>query len=200
MTRAPASRAFTNALQVGLATGLLAELLVAGALHIDVDSRQFELGPPDRVPAELLAQEVFGILKQEQHDVRVWLEFFAQTSVENVALRLERVGLLRPKVSRRIFKDVTAWIPIDPSTGSESRARLGYRLRQAQGPTDLEPLDYALVGLVAATDFEDVLLAGASARTRRTFELVCNSTWPESRCLFDEARALIGSNVITPRV
>jgi transcriptional regulator with XRE-family HTH domain len=193
-------RLHQQALQVGLAAGLLAELLLAQALHVDVDRRRLELGPPDRVPSEPLAQEVFGLLKQEQHELRIWLEFFAQTSTENVALRLEREGLLRPKVSRRMFKDFTTWIPTNPSAGSESRARLGYRLRQAQGPTDLEPLDYALVGLIAATDFEEVLLAGASARTRHTFELVCNSIWPEPRWLFDEARALIGSNIITRRV
>jgi transcriptional regulator with XRE-family HTH domain len=193
-------RLHQHALQVGLATGVMAELLVAQALQIDVDSTRLEVGPPDRVPAEPLAQEVFGLLKQEQHSLRTWLEFFAQTSIENVALRLERAGLVKPKVSRRVFKDVITWIPTQPNAGTDARDRLAHRLRQAQGPTDLAPVDYALVGLIAATDFEDVVLAGASARTRHTFELVRHSTWPESRCLFDEARALIASGIITPRV
>jgi transcriptional regulator with XRE-family HTH domain len=193
-------RLHQHALQVGLAAGLLAELLLAQALHIDVDQRRLELGPPDRVPDERLAQDVFGLLKQEQHGLRTWLDFFAHTSVDDVALRLERAGLVRPKVSRRMFKDHTSWIPTDPAAAAQSRARLGYRLRQAQGPTDLAPVDYALVGLVAATDFDTDLLAGASARTRHTFELVSHSIWPEPRCLFDEARALIGTTILGSRV
>ena len=98
-------------LGIGLAGGLLAELMLAGSISLRHDGA-IAAGrtlPRDAVVRHLLDQ-VAG--EHEPHPVREWLLFAARSAAEDVARRLERSGYVtranRPNPWRS-----GRWVPVD---------------------------------------------------------------------------------------
>src|SRR5262245_22486397 len=82
-----------RALGLGLAGGLLAELLLRGKLII----WEGQVAVADAVkPADPLGERVFGAVlsERERHPIRDWLAFLARTAARGVAVRLEQAGYL----------------------------------------------------------------------------------------------------------
>jgi hypothetical protein len=104
-----------RALGIGLAGGLLAELMLAGSITLGHDGTVFAgpvfAGPG--VPGDALARQVLGVLAAEQPlPVREWLLFLARTAAEDVARRLELAGYLRRAGGRVPWLPVR-WVPVD---------------------------------------------------------------------------------------
>lgn len=101
-----------RALGIGLAGGLLAELMLADSIGV----RPGGTVAPGRVlPADGLARQVLGQLaaEPEPHPVREWLLFIGRTATENVACRLGRSGYLT-RSDGRIRRRAGRWVPVDP--------------------------------------------------------------------------------------
>jgi len=101
-----------RALGIGLAGGLLAELMLAGAISWRGDGT-VAAGPV--LPADALARRVRDQIagEREPHPAREWLLFAARTAAAQVAGRLEHSGYLardRPRWPRRPGR----WVPVDP--------------------------------------------------------------------------------------
>lgn len=94
-------RAFLHrrVLGLGLAGGLLAELMLPGLLGI---WQGRVVAASAAGPADPLGRGVLGhvLAEREGHQLRDWLTFLARTSVTDVALRLERAGYLAPAGGR----------------------------------------------------------------------------------------------------
>jgi Golgi phosphoprotein 3 GPP34 len=97
---------------LGLASGLLAELLVTGRLTIRADGVATARGEK---PGDALGQRLLDLVagEPEPHSVADWLGFLAVTAVEDVAGRLGEAGYLawRPAPWRRGGR----WVPTDSS-------------------------------------------------------------------------------------
>jgi hypothetical protein len=150
-----------RALGVGLAGGLLAELMLAGGVALRRDGAV--LAHPG-VPGDGLARQVLRLLTAEQPlPVREWLLFLARNAAEDVAGRLEGAGYLqrvgggRWRPGRRVPVDADwAFAPLlrarsalDPArpwsahgaalTGLAAACGLGFRLAQYCGQADRSP-------------------------------------------------------------
>jgi len=81
-------------LGLGLAAGLLAELVLTGSLSLA--GEQFRVTAGRWPPADDLAARVLGLVagEREQHPVRDWLAYLARTAPEDVAARLAACGYL----------------------------------------------------------------------------------------------------------
>jgi hypothetical protein len=99
-------------LGLGLAAGLLAELVVAGALAV-VDEQIMVTArhPP---PGDALAGQVLGLVagEREGHPVRDWLAYVARTAPADVARRLEAAGYLA-RAGRVVPWRPARWVPAD---------------------------------------------------------------------------------------
>jgi hypothetical protein len=88
-------------LGIGLAGGLLAELMLAGGIGLRYDGAVLAgavLAGADQpgLPEDGLARRTLGLLAAEQPlPARDWLLFLARSAAEDVADRLERSGYLR---------------------------------------------------------------------------------------------------------
>jgi hypothetical protein len=83
-----------RALGLGLAGGLLAELMLGG--HIGLWHEEV-VAASRTVPGEGVTSHLLGLLasERERHPPRDWLLFAARTAAEDVARRLEHAGYLR---------------------------------------------------------------------------------------------------------
>ena len=83
-------------LGLGLAAGLLSELVVAGALV--VAGEQIMVTGRRRPPGDALAGQVLGLVagEREGHPVRDWLAYLARTAPAGVTARLAAAGYLAP--------------------------------------------------------------------------------------------------------
>lgn len=85
-----------RAMGIGLAGGLLAELMLAGGISLRHDGAVLTRAKQPRLPEDGLARQTLGLLVAEQPlPVREWLLFLARGASEDVADRLERSGYLR---------------------------------------------------------------------------------------------------------
>jgi hypothetical protein len=99
-----------RALGIGLAGGLLAELMLAGGATVGHDGTLFT-GPG--LSGDGLARQVLGLLAAEPSlPVREWLLFLARTAAEDVARRLELSGYVRRAGGRVPWLPVR-WVPVD---------------------------------------------------------------------------------------
>jgi hypothetical protein len=99
-------------LGLGLAGGLLAELVVADALVVAGD--QITVTARYRLPGEALARQVLGFLagEREGHPVRDWLAYLARIAPAGVASRLTAAGYLVP-AGRWVPWRGARWVPAD---------------------------------------------------------------------------------------
>jgi hypothetical protein len=99
-------------LGLGLGAGLLAELVLTGALAVTGD--RITVTARHRPPGDELARHVLGLVagEREAHPVRDWLAYVARTAPAGVASRLAAAGYLAP--ARRLVPwRPTRWVPAD---------------------------------------------------------------------------------------
>jgi hypothetical protein len=153
-------RLHTRAVAIGLAAALLGELVSARRIVFD----RSEVIVADRTPPDdPVAHTVLDTVRRERqrHTVRIWLDFLATSSREQVAGRLLRAGQVHEVTSRRLLRPtVTRYVPTDMNRAAAPAVLLSTRRRSR------EPIDYdtaCLAGLTAATGLDDFILESASA-------------------------------------
>jgi|SRR5947207_5900934 len=188
-------RLHRRAVGLGLAAGLLAELLYLNRIMIG----QGEVRVVDRTPpADVLAHLVLAQLIAEPQHVRVrtWLDYLAVEAGDQVAGRLVLTGYLRKEVSRRMFRSATVYVPVDMNRFALALARLSTMLRR------LEPMGYVdtcLAGLSVATGLDTLVLDGASRETWRHLRSVADRIWPPLHELLAHTAAAVGGSVLSHR-
>ncbi len=190
-------RLHPRVLGLGLAAGLLGELVLFDRIDIrdgGVHVLRWD-PPPDAVAHATLAM----LLAQPQHrDVRTWLAFLAETSVESVAGRLVLAGLWRREEHRRLGRTRFSHVPTDGNAVVWRAIRLA-RLLTTDQPMTVP--DVVLAGLVAVSGLADAVLwqpeSRDAGRERITAE-VGRLDWPLYHLLaFTEAA--VGDAVLAPR-
>lgn len=108
---------------LGLAAGLLAELVldgsvtVASGLLVVVDRRP----SPDPLAHNVLGQLVGA---PRQRTVRIWLDLLAHGAEYSVGQRLVRAGRVTRTDNRRLWRTVIEYRPVDPHAATWSETRL----------------------------------------------------------------------------
>jgi hypothetical protein len=188
-------RLHRRAVELGLAAGLLAELLYDNRITIGAG----EVRVVDRAPpADVLAHAVLAQLMAEPQHVRVrtWLDFLSMGASEAVAERLLLTGYVRKETSRKLFRSATVYVPMDMNTFALSLARLSELLRRQ------EPMGYVdtcLAGLSVATGLDTFVLDGASREVRRYLRYVVDHVWPPLHELLVHTGAAVGGSVLSHR-
>ena len=134
----------TRALALGLAGGLLAELMLGRSAGLQLDGT---VAAGRAWPADELAQRVHGLIAAEQPlAVRDWLGFLALTAPDDVARRLGQAGYLA-QVRHRLPWRRPRWVPVDPDWAYTPLLRV----RSALDPSrPFSAHDTVLAGLTAA--------------------------------------------------
>jgi hypothetical protein len=180
-------------LGIGLAGGLLAELLLGGSISLQGDGT---ITAHRRLPADELGRRVLDQIaaEDEPHPVQDFLLFFARGAAGDVASRLERAGYLRHAGSlipgrpgRRVPVDANwALIPF-------------IRIRAALDPArPADPHDAVLAGLAQACGL-GFRIAQFTVPGSRAVEEVTARLGPDLRYLIAHAQATAASAVLSQR-
>jgi Golgi phosphoprotein 3 (GPP34) len=183
-------------LGLGLAGGLLAELMLGGSVYLQ--HRCVEVATGARTPAqeEPLAGRVCGLIAAEQglYPVREWLRLLAQTAAPDIADRLAHAGYLT-RARARVPGRPARYVPVDSDW---AYAALG-RVRAALNPARSSAVrEVALAGLVVASGLSfrldyDLSPAGVTAE---------HAIWmlpPDLRELIIQTRATVDVTVLASR-
>jgi hypothetical protein len=183
-------------LGLGLAGGLLAELVLAGALSVCDD----EITVPDscRPPADELARNVLGSVAREPeaHPVHDWLVYLARTAPAEVAHRLAAAGYLAP-AGRWFAWRPDRWVPVDRDSAFAPLLRVRAVLDLAR-PLTAEGA--VLAGLADACGLGYRLAEYAPAGDARSVDQVTAHLGPSLRDLTAQTRAAVDSALLAHRV
>jgi hypothetical protein len=188
-------RLHRRAVDLGLAAGLLAELLYLRRITVgDAQVHVVDATPPaDPLAHTVLAQ----LLAEPQHvRVRTWLDYLSISAGEQVAGRLVMAGYLRPETGRKLFKSTTVYVPVDMNAFAMAWARLSELLRRQ------EPMGYVdtcLAGLTVATGLDTFVLDGMSRDARAYLRHVVDHLWPPLHELLVQTGAAVGGSVLSHR-
>ncbi len=144
------SRLHPRATGLGLAAGLVGELVLLGRVRLfDGEVRVVSPEPP----GDALAHNVLDMLiAQPQHrDLRTWLAFLAQDAAPRVGERLLRAGVVEPVIRRKLLGTQTLYVPMNSDQRNAAAwvpVRLANILVQHRA---MDIADRALAGLVLAT-------------------------------------------------
>jgi hypothetical protein len=188
------SRLHPRATGLGLAAGLIGELVMQGRIRaVDGELHVVNL----EAPGDALAHGVLDLLiAQPQHrDLRTWLTFLAQDAADRVGERLIRAGVVEPVTRRRLLGTQTLYMPMN-SEQRNAAAWVQVRLANilVQGRV-VDITDRALAGLVVATGLtRHVLWDFAVHRPGLThLQTVVESLPSDLRELVDHTEAAVGS-------
>ncbi len=180
-------------LGIGLASALLAELILPGTISIGRDGSvaTHRSGPGDdlgrrvrnRIAAEL-----------DPHPVRDWLLFFARSATGDVASRLQRSGYL---------EHVRSWIPGRPARWVPTDTNVAYapmlRVCSALDPArPFDPRHAALTGLADACGL-GFRIAQSHKPGERSADETVRQLPPQLRHLIAVTRAAVDSAVLSHR-
>lgn len=182
-----------RALGLGLAGGLLSELMVNG--HISVWHEQIvTLGRA--VPGEGLARHLLGVLagEYERHPVRDWLLFVGRTAADDVARRLAGAGYLARAGGRWRGQ---RWVPVDADSAFSPMLRVRAAL-DASRPLTIHGA--VLAGLADACGLGPRLAPYAPARPVRPLHHAVAQLAPSLQDLIAQTRAAVDSAVLAHRV
>lgn len=181
-----------RALSLGLAGGLLAELLVPGKLGI---WQGWVVGLDAAGPGDVLGQRLLGhvLTERERHPVRDWLAFLARSSTADVAVRLERAGYLACARARRPWRG-ERWIPVNPDCAFATLGRARAALETSGSPTIHSA---ALAGLAVACGLGPRLLPYAPPDARRRLDQITCPLVPAVRELIAQTQAAVDSALLT---
>jgi hypothetical protein len=180
-------------LGIGLAGGLLAELMLGDSISLQRDGT---IIAHRRWPADELGRRVRDQLaaEREPHPVRDWLLFFARSAAGDVARRLERAGYLRHARSL-IPGRPGRWVPVDINWAFAPVIRV----RSALDPSrPADPRQAVLAGLAGACGL-GFRIAQFQTPADRSVEEATSQLGPELRHLIAQAQAAVDSAVLAHR-
>jgi hypothetical protein len=187
-----------QATSLGLAGALLGELALQDRLAV----RGAQVEVADRTPVpDPLAQSVLKLIvtTPEHSDVRTWLAYLAQNTVEAVAGRLVQARLVVREESRSLlWRKGVRYVATDYAKGAWPSARVEMLL---VGGRPMTPADMALVAMTEATGLLDSILADPHGRKNaRRYLGTVMATMPGSiRDLADHVHAAVGDSVLSYR-
>jgi Golgi phosphoprotein 3 (GPP34) len=181
---------------LGLAGGLLGELVLAGAASVAGD--HLTLAWARRRPGEQVLAGVLGALEREpqEHPVGEWLAYLARTAPADVAARLERSGYVAHDRGLLPWRG-GRWIPTDRDSAFSPVLRVRAAL-DASRPLAIH--DAVLAGLADACGLGFRLAAYAPARPVRPLHHAVAQLPPGLHDLIARTRAAVDSAVLTHRV
>ena len=188
------SRLHPRATGLGLAAGLIGELVLLGRVRA-VEGELHIVNPePTR---DALSHGVLDLLlAQPQHrELRTWLAFLAQDAADRVGERLIRAGVVEPVVRRRLLSTQTLYMPMNSDQRNQAawiQVRLANILVQGRV---VDITDRALTGLVAATGLTRHVLWDLPVHRPGLGHLhsVVESLPTDLRELVDHTEAAVGS-------
>jgi hypothetical protein len=183
-----------RALGVGLAGGLLAELMLSGSVRL---WRGVVMPAGGNPPADGLARSVLGAVagEREHLPVRDWLLFLARSAAGDVAGRLAADGYLTRAGGRRRWRG-GRWVPVDADTAFAPLVRVKSALRTA-GP--LPTQNAALGGLATACGLGHQLALWLPADAGRRLQEAVRDLHPWLRELIAATEATVGAAVLSHR-
>ena len=189
-------RLHTKAMGLGVAAALLAELVLAN--HIRVTNGRIEVAyrhyaPEVREHADMLAQ----INAEPQHQLPVWLSYFAQTATDVVQARLVAHGFMRIE-SRGVLRAKQAYVPIDPMAVEWRSLRIA-RVIAKRDVRTWE--DLTIIALIVATGLTEAVLwnAGPDDRDSLLAILPYLNQEPSLHALVTQVETLIAAAVLAQR-
>jgi len=182
-----------RALGIGLAGGLLAELMLAGSITWWHDGA---MAPGRVLPADALARQVRDQIaaEREPHPAREWLLFVARTAAEDVAGRLERSGYLARAGGRWPLRP-GRWVPVDPDWAFSPLLRV----RSALDPARPWSAYGAVLAGLAAVCGLGFRLAQYAPPAGHGPEEVAGRLDPGLRELIAQAQAAVDSAILSHR-
>jgi hypothetical protein len=185
-----------RALGLGLAGGLLAELMLAGVLGL-WDEAVVITG---RVPLEdRLARQVLSQVTSEyqRHPVRDWLLYVGRTAAQDVARRLERAGYLAQTGGWDRWRTGCRWRPVDRDNAFAPVLRVRAVLDASRVPV-VEGV--VLAGLAEACGLGFRLAQYTPARPTRPLDHAVAQLDPGLRELIAHTRAAVDSALLAHRI
>lgn len=189
-------RAFLQprAIGLGLAGGLLAELMLPGALNLTCG----RLMPGEAAARDELSRWVLGLVlgEREPRPASDWLAFLARTASADVAARLEGAGYLA-QAQFRWPRRTGRWVPYDPDCAFAPLAR---------ARTALDPAGTAkahgtvLAGLAVGCGLGSRLLPYGPPGARRHLDTALAQLAPGLRELISQVQASVDSAVLAQRL
>jgi Golgi phosphoprotein 3 (GPP34) len=182
-------------LGLGLAGGLLAELALAGAVHVRHD--HITVVAVRRRPADVLLAQVLGQLEGEAdaHPVGEWLAYLARTAPAEVAARLAACGYLAR--DRGLLPWRHRWVPTDRDSAFAPVLRVRAVL-DAGRPLTVEGV--VLAGLADACGLGFRLAYYAPGRPVRPLHQAIAQLPPGLGDLIAHTKAAVDSAVLAHRV
>jgi Golgi phosphoprotein 3 (GPP34) len=189
-------RLHAKAMGLGVAAALLAELVLNNYIQIHqnrilVASRHY--APEAREHADMLS----AIIAEPQHELPVWLSFFAQTSVDIVQERLVARRFMHVE-SRGMLRSKQTYVPVDPMSVEWRSLRIA-RLISKRDIRSWE--DLSIIGLIVATGLTDVVMWNASAEDRENLLIILRylNDEPSLHALITQVETLIAAAVLSQR-
>jgi Golgi phosphoprotein 3 (GPP34) len=178
---------------LGLAGGLLGELILADALGIS--RGEVVIGPTP--PGDSLAATILSQVASEasRRPVADWLAFLSRTAPSAVAGRLEQAGYL-VAIEARPWRP-SRWVPSDPDCAFAPVARVKAALDLSQ-PADAQTV--ALAGLAAACGLGARLTAYLPARSRIRMEQAAGRLDADLREVITCTQATVGAALLAHRL
>jgi hypothetical protein len=181
--------------------GLAGALLIELALHrkIKINPQQLELivanpdPPPDATAHAVLDQL---IAEPEIMSIATWMKFLGQSSVQRVADRLVRAGLVRPQWSGPPWHKTVLHPPMDANEAILPAVRIR-SVAMSRQPVELS--DALLTGVSAATGLDGFLLQDLDADGRQFLRDVIAQLPRPLMCLIAETKAAVGAAVLARR-
>ena len=191
------SRLHARAMGLGLAGGLLAELVLSGTITVESGRFLFSRQSPRHHPPDpLTARTLDQLLREPQHDLRVWLAYLARDAVEPVAERLIRAGVITRERQRGLLRTTVSYLPVDATVVAWRAVRLAQLVVRRE---EMSWPDRVLAGLVSATDLARQVLWDAEPSAFAHLEHVVGTLPAPLRAIVAQVEALVGDSVLTHR-
>lgn len=191
-------RIHPRVLGLGLAAGLLGELILCGRVSV-TDGGDVLVINHDRLPGVLADSTLSVLAAQPQHRaVRTWLAFLSEGAVDSVAQRLAATGAWQRRQRRRFGLVQVSYRPADANAVFWRAGRLA---RTLASPQPIQPPDAVLAGLVVATGLADAALWDPDTRAACVSRIAAEvRRLPSSLCrLVAHTEAAVGDAVLAPR-
>lgn len=180
---------------LGLAGGLLAELVLFGKITVEsaVLSVLDRYPPPDAL-AHTVLDQLIG--EPEHRGVRIWLDFLGQSAAESVGERLARAGVVRRQETRRLLRTSIVYPPVDINAAAWPATRLRSLLDR---PEAMTVSDVVLFGLITATNLARQVWWHAEPHSLQQLTHIVASLPPSLRELVMHVDAAVGAAVLSHR-
>jgi Golgi phosphoprotein 3 (GPP34) len=183
-----------RAMGLGVAGGLLAELILAGRLWLARGMVAVDRASRSAEPLTgTVLEQVLG--ERERYPVGDWLAFLARTATDDVAVRLLRAGYLQRAWSRRL-RQASQWIPVDPDCAFAALSRA----RPALDTAGSAAYSVTLAGLAIACGLGPRLLPYGPPDARHNLHLAVTQLVPSLQELICQCQAAVDKAVLAHRI